>query len=336
MADTKPLIITGTAGLPPGLDPRARLVEVVLEDATRIPVAVHYGLPDATERARRALAVWTFAYAAKEAIANQDGRIQAYLRGIGGRCRHVEMVRGDRDAEERLLLAQAVASGDAYRATRRIEKEYGVDGDDALYGMVAAVRAEAAAIAGTELAVEAAALRLMAASPGPTAGLARVLAARKGEIVPAEGRLSHALPDVRPDEHTLCLGSILVDPAGRHLRKRPGAPVELTVVVTFDPGGTEFDEDDGTVSYASLDLKLFHDPALWSAAEDGILYGDAATLRAVNGLLGRLGLEARADWSEMGRQDAASGDMDVDPKVAEELWPEVVAGLRAARQPARA
>ena len=330
MTETKPLIITGTAGLPAGLDPRARLVSLVLEDANRIPLAIHHGLPDAVERARRALSVWTFGYAAKQAIANQEGRIQACLRELGGRSHQVDHAPGDKEAEEQLLLAQSLARDDAYRATRQIERDYHVEGNDALYALVAAAREEAVAIAATAAAQKAGALRLMAAGPGPTTSLNRALASKNGETVPAEGRLPHALPDARPGEHTLCLGSILVTPAGKHLRKPPLAPIEVTVVVTFDPAGTEFDEDDGSISYADVDFKLFHDPALWSAAEDGLLYGDANTLRGVNGLLKRLGLQARADWSEMGRQGMEAGDMDVDPTIAEELWPQLVAELRSA------
>ncbi len=222
-------------------------------------------------------------------------------------------------------VAFALSGEDPYKAFRTLERELGGDFDRALYDRFVHGMDGVWLVAGRPATLEAAARKLSAASPGPATLMRRMLAAHLRQPEPREEPLPGKEQEGR--EARFIVGSVVVTPGERSRHRHAGRPVEVTATIEFDTGSVEFDEE-GVIEAAFVELRIHMDPATWTE-DDGSIYGNGYVEDAVTKLLETRGL-GRYDhgWSEQGRQTAMVGDMDVDPRIAEAIWPDVVARLR--------
>jgi hypothetical protein len=304
--------------------------------AAAIPFAAHHGLPDAVARAWSALGRWSRAWACGEAVRSSGKDLLEVLRRYEGFSQAVHQAQAtakDRSAEgmaaeENAVLAGMLMVDDAFRATSAIAKEYRIDGSEELYGVVLGLLREIERGRWKQEAASQAASRLAKASPGPSTAISRALAAFSGRPPAPDAIAMVEHGPASPTGRTACIGTVLVTPSQYRDGTPSVAPVELTVLVDFDPFEMEF-APDGSIEFADVRCRIAYDPALWDASRDGDLYHEPDAEKAVLALFERRGLSAKAGWSERGRQQSGMGDMDIDHSVAEEIWPDLVAQARA-------
>lgn len=310
----------------------ARLVCHRTAGGDLVAIGAHAGLRDGLDRIRASHHRWARLSAAGQAARALPDDFYDSLRQASGNLLPNE-VRPRNGAprvpyRERAFdhVAFALSGEDPYKALRRLEHEMRGDFDRGIYDAFAAAMDGVQELMWTPATLEAAARRLADASPGPATLLRRMSAVHRGEPEPAD----QSLPADDGDEANprAVIGSVLVSPGeGRWYAHAP-RPVEVTVVVECHPLSFEF-AGDGSIEGGLVDLEVHVDPATWGP-DDGYLYGDEATSEAVIGLLASRGIAGfDPAWSEMGRQRSAVGDMDVDAGIAEAIWPDLVARLRA-------
>lgn len=129
-----------------------------------------------------------------------------------------------------------------------------------------------------------------------------------------------------PDERTIDLGSITVT-TGPEKKLAAGffVPANKTITVklvaTVDADSIEIFNAEW-IEFAYCTFKALYDQA--DLGLSAMLYTDSSVEEAINAYLKSKGYDAgKVGWSEMGRQESGSADLDMHFDLIEQFWPDL-------------